>query len=82
MEYLEDLLSKVQADAVKAHKSLTIWFNSAMGAAVVALPMAQDQLPQLQDFLPANLYHYLMGALVVGNIILRFKTNTALADKP
>jgi hypothetical protein len=33
------------------------------------------------DYLPANLYHYLMGALVVGNIFLRFKTTTALANK-
>ena len=81
MEYIKDLLSKIKADAVRSHKSLTIWFNGVIGAAVVALPLAQDQLPQLQDYLPANLYHYGMGALIVGNIILRFKTNSALANK-
>ncbi len=79
--YLKDLWNKIMADAVKMHKSLTIWFNSVMGAAVVFLPMAQEQLPQLQDYMPANLYRYAMGALVVGNIILRFKTTTALAEK-
>lgn len=81
MEYIKDLFAKIKADAVRAHKSLTIWFNGVMAAAVVALPFAQDQLPQLQDYLPASLYHYGMGALIVGNIILRFKTNGALADK-
>lgn len=81
MEYLKDLLSKIKADLVRAHKSFTIWFNGIMGMAVVFLPLAQEQLPQLQDYLPASLYHYGMGALIVGNIILRFKTNGALADK-
>jgi hypothetical protein len=80
-QYLKDLLGRIKADLVRAHKSLTIWFNSVMGLAVVGLPMAQDSLPQLQEYLPAGLYHYLMGALVVGNIILRFKTTTALAAK-
>lgn len=79
--YLMDLRVKLSADAAKAHKSLTIWFNSIMAAAVVALPMLQDQLPQLQGYLPANLYHSAMATLIVGNIILRFKTNGALADK-
>ncbi len=81
MEYLKDLAAGIRADLKGAKKSLTIWFNSLMGAVVVALPMAQDSLPQLQDYLPANVYHYLMAALVVGNIILRFRTSSALADK-
>ncbi len=81
MACLRDLWPKLRADVAKAHKSLTIWFNSVMGAVVVVLPMAQDNFVQLQDYLPANLYHYLMGALVVGNIVLRFRTTTALAAK-
>ncbi len=79
--YLKDHLAKLKADAVKAHKSLTIWFNSVMGVAVVVLPMAQDNFAQLQDYLPAELYHDMMGLLVVGNIILRFRTSTALSAK-
>lgn len=81
MEYLKDILVRFKADLVKAHKSLTIWFNSVIGAAIVLLPVAQEQLPQLQDYLPAGLYHYGMGLLVAGNILLRFRTTTALAAK-
>ena len=79
--WLNDLWLRFRADAAKAHKSMTIWFNAIAGAAVVALPLAQEQLPQLQDYLPAGLYHYLMGTVVACNIILRFKTRSALAAK-
>ena len=79
--WLHDLWLPFSAAAAKAHKSMTIWFNAIAGAAVVALPLAQEQLPQLQDYLPAGLYHYLMGTVVAGNIILRFKTRSALAAK-
>ncbi len=80
IEYLKDLLAKLKADLSRAHRSWTIWFNGIGGIAAL-LPMAQDQFPQLQDYLPANLYHYAAGVLVVGNILLRFKTTKALADK-
>ncbi len=79
--WLADLYAIFRADLAKAHKSMTIWFNAVFGAAVAALPFAQEQLPQLQEYLPANFYHYLMAAVVAGNILLRFKTRSALADK-
>jgi len=72
---------RIRADLANMHKSLTIWFNSIIGTLAVALPALQDSLPQLQDSLPPNLYQYAMVALVLGNIVLRFKTNSALADK-
>ncbi len=78
---LKDAWQRIRADLVHAHRSLTIWFNSAAGALVLALPVAQEQMPQLQDYLPANLYHCLMGVLVLGNSALRFRTTSALADK-
>ena len=80
-QYLKGFWVRFKADAVKAHKSLTLWFNSVMGVVIVALPIAQDSFAQLREFLPANVYHYMMGTLVVGNIILRFRTTTALAAK-
>lgn len=63
------------------HKSVVIWFNSITGLVIISLPMAQDSFPQLQDYVPANWYHYIMGGLVAGNIMLRFKTNSGLEKK-
>ena len=69
-------------DKIKgAWRSLTIWFNGIMASVVVLLPVAQDQFPQMQSYIPANIYHYGMGALVVGNIMLRFRTSMSLSDK-
>ncbi len=79
--YLKDLHTRFRADLAKAHKSLTLWFNGIAAALIAALPLAQEQLPQLQDALPANFYHELMVVVVAGNILLRFKTRSALADK-
>lgn len=62
-------------------RSLTIWFNSAMATAVVLLPVAQDQFPQMQAFLSEDLYRVTMGLIVAINILLRFKTTADLAHK-
>jgi len=81
ISYLKDLIERIKADLYSAHKSLTIWFNSILGTAALILPTAQDQIPALQAYLPLHIYNYLMGAVVLGNIILRFKTTKRLADK-
>lgn len=64
-----------------ARKSLTIWFNSVIGTVVTLLPVAQDQLPQLQPYIGPHFYQYMMGFVVGANILLRFKTTTDLKDK-
>lgn len=62
-------------------KSLTIWFNGLLGSALVAVPLVQDSLPQLQDYLSTADYKRLVGVLVIGNILLRFKTAKPLDQK-
>lgn len=79
--WLLDHWDAFRADIAKAHKSLTLWFNSILGAAIVLLPMVQAQLPQLQGALPDNLYKYAAFLLAVGNGLLRFKTDRALREK-
>lgn len=64
-----------------AWRSWTIHFNAWMGVVLGGLPMAQDSFPQLQPYIPANLFQYGMAALIVGNLLLRFKTNSDLAHK-
>jgi len=64
-----------------ALKSWTVRFNTAMLAVVGALPMMQDSLPALQPYIPSGFYRYLMGTVVVCNLLLRFKTNKPLRDR-
>lgn len=70
-----NLLDKLRG----ARKSLTIWFNAAAATALGILPMVQDSLPTIQQYVPDIKW----GALVVivGNILLRFKTSAGLQDK-
>ena len=64
-----------------AIKSLTIWFNSIAGTAAVALPYAKEQLPALQSYVPHDFFQYAMAAVIIGNIVIRFKTNSSLEQK-
>jgi hypothetical protein len=64
-----------------AWRSFTIWFNTIAGTVLVTLPMLQDSLPQLADYLPAHTYKILMGVVIVANILLRFKTSQPLEAK-
>jgi hypothetical protein len=73
--------AKLKPKLAKLHKSATIWFNGVYGATLVTLPQAQDMFPNLLGHIPDKLYHYGMAVLVIGNILLRFKTNKALQDK-
>ena len=79
--WIRDKMLDIREDLSKAHKSLTIIFNSLMLSAIEFLPMAKDSFPELQEYLPADIYKQGMLILVVGNIILRFKTQSALRAK-
>jgi len=57
-----------------AYKSLTIWFNTS-GLILLSVALAD---PTLRQFLTDN---NMMMYFAIGNIILRFKTNSNLADK-
>lgn len=62
-------------------RSATIWFNSVFASVVLALPLLQDTFTQLQPYLPDNIYKVLAVVVIVGNLALRFKTVSDLADK-
>jgi hypothetical protein len=74
-------MSKLKRRLANMHKSLTCLFNGFIGSAVLLLPVAQENLPQLQEYVDAGMYKTAMGVLIVGNIILRFKTTCDLAHK-
>lgn len=64
-----------------AWRSFTIWFNALLLAALPLYEAAKESLPDLQGYLPPDLYKWVGVAVVVGNILLRFKTRTDLAHK-
>jgi len=71
----------MKAKLKNAWRSWTIWFNSIIGSVMTLLPVAQDSFPQIQAYIPPHVYQWVMGIIVVGNIILRFKTTLDLANK-
>ena len=65
----------------RAHKSLTIWVNGILLAALPVFEYAKDSLPQIKDFLGAETYKTIGLIVVVANIALRFRTTKALDEK-
>lgn len=64
-----------------AWKSLTIWFNCVLLGLLPLFDMVMASLPQLREYLPTDAYKTLGLAALVGNILLRFKTNKPLNEK-
>lgn len=64
-----------------AKRSATIWFNGITGTVVMGLPMLQDNLPQVREYVPMDYFKWVMGAVIVINILLRFKTTQPLENK-
>jgi hypothetical protein len=71
----------LKARLSKLHKSWTVWFNALMGAATYALPAAAEQFPSLSGYIPDKWYHYMAGAIMFGNFLLRIKTSKPLEAK-
>lgn len=62
-----------------AWKSWTIWFNALAATVLGVLPMLQDSLPALAQYVPD--IKWAAVGIIIGNVLLRFKTNTSLAEK-
>lgn len=62
-------------------RSLTIWFNALLLAALPVFEITHSYLPELQAYLPDNVYKWMGIFVVVGNIALRFKTTKPLKEK-
>lgn len=64
-----------------ARRSFVIWFNALLLALLPVFEMAVSSLPQLREYLPDNVYKWVGLFVVVGNILLRFKTSQPLEQK-
>lgn len=81
MEEIRAKFARFRAKLLGTLKSCTIWFNGIMAVMPTFLDYAQTQLPMLMPFIPNQLYAYAFGITVVGNMMLRFKTNKPLDAK-
>jgi len=74
-------MDKLKATIKGAFKSFTIWFNGIMAAALALVPAASAMLPQLQGAVPDQVYKWLMLTTIIGNFVLRVKTDKPLHEK-
>lgn len=65
----------------KAWRSKTIWFNTILLAGLPVFELLQLVLPEMQDYVPANIYKIMGTVAVVGNTVLRFMTSQPLEHK-
>ncbi len=64
-----------------SYKSLTIWLNGLLLVITPYLDLAQQYLPGIQEYVSGNIYKYLIIAVIVLNLLLRFRTKNSLSDK-
>ena len=81
LNWIKDKTKHILADLKRAHRSVTIWFNGLIATAFFLIPEAIAYLPQLKDYVSEDMYKTGMVVLLVGNMILRFKTASALRNK-
>lgn len=79
--WLYDLYQNIKGDLSRIHTSMTIWFNSVIGSAALFLPDLIALMPDIQEYIEVPTYKTWMLVLLVGNFILRFRTNKALRHK-
>lgn len=63
------------------YKSAVIWFNAIALSFLSMFELLHDSLPELSQYIPDNIYKKVGLAVVLGNLMLRFKTSKALQDK-
>lgn len=68
-----------------AIRSRTIWFNGLLAAALPysdqLMQGAHDNLPEISQYLPADMYKTIGLIIVVVNLILRTRTAQSLSSK-
>ena len=79
--WLRDKYVQITDDLKQAHKSMTIWFNGVIGSVALFLPDLIAVMPEIQQYMEAPDYATWMKVLLVGNVILRFRTSKAMRDK-
>jgi len=85
MEFLKNLIQVFKIKSARAHRSATIRFNAFCEMVnellPFVLPFAVEHFPELQGYLPTNVFTNVMRVILIANIIYRFKTSKPLEEK-
>lgn len=61
-----------------AAKSVTMWWNSVCGVVAAVITDLPNVLPDIAHVVSPEIYKWLLFANIIGNMLLRVKTNTSL----
>lgn len=64
-----------------SYKSVVVWFNGMGLSLLYFWDQIHDSLPELQQYVPDNVYKKIGLTLLIGNLVLRFKTGKPLEEK-
>lgn len=78
---MKQIFSNIWKDFLNSYKSVTIWVNGAAITILSFAPLMQETFPQMKEYLTADAYKAAMGAIILLNIVLRFKTSKPLRGK-
>jgi hypothetical protein len=74
-------MRNIKKKLVGARRSKTVLFNSIMAVLLPSIIYAQEMLPILKELLTPEAYQATGLAVVIINIVLRFKTDNSLDNK-
>lgn len=63
------------------YKSVVIWFNGLALSFLSLFELFHDALPELSNYIGTDVYKKVGLGIVVGNLLLRFKTAKPLEEK-
>jgi hypothetical protein len=72
----------LKSKLMSMHKSFANWFNGVIGSLCLLVPELANSAPAIKEYLPAKYSSYLIGVLIIGNIVIRtFKTKSPIESK-
>ena len=79
--WLHDKWQDFIADLRNSHKSLTIWFGVMSEFLIEYLPEITKAITESEDYMLPETYKRVMQGIVLLNMVLRFKTKSAMRHK-
>lgn len=64
-----NFINKIKSYLVNDWKAAHTWLSVQIAALIVFLPMLTTYMPELQAYLPANVYSWLGGLIILARII-------------